>query len=263
LRIIIILFLLFSASQPSHAIQQSYHEVTARQGAKQPLWLIEPDQASHTLVLFAGGKGSLKISGEGIKKQGNFLVRSRNLFVKQGFNVAIVDKPADQVSLKGFRTTRAHVKDIAGVVSFLRERNKNIPVWLVGTSRGTISATNAAAQLHNAKGPDGIVLTASVTETSNNGADSLHDVDLSKITVPTLVVHHKHDECYVTPYTGAIKLIEQLTSVSVKKLKGFIGGKNEGDACRGKSYHGFTGIEEYVVDDIAAWIKLTGLLDLK
>lgn len=250
------LILLLVASLASHGMQQGYYEVTARQGVNQPFWLIEPDEASHTLVLFAGGKGKLKIDNNGIKKKGNFLVRSREIFAEQGFNVAIVDKPADQASLKGFRTTGAHVKDIAGVISFLRERYKHKPIWLVGTSRGTISAANAAAQLDNVNGPDGIVLTASVTEPSNSGADSLHDVDLSKITVPTLVVHHKHDECYVTPYAGAMKLIEQLTSVSVKKLKGFIGGRNEGNACRGKSYHGFKGIEEDVVDFIAAWIKL-------
>jgi len=180
-------------------MQQGYYDVSARQGVKQPLWLIEADEASHTLVLFAGGKGRLKISNEGIKKKGNFLVRSRELFAGQGFNVAIVDKPEDRSSLKGFRTTGAHVKDIAGVISFLRERHKHKPLWLVGTSRGTISAAKSAAQLHNTNGPDGIVLTASVTESSNSGADTLRDVDLSKITAPTLVVHHKHDECYITP----------------------------------------------------------------
>ena len=256
LRIGIILILVFASGTPSYAMQRSYHEVSARQGVKQPLWLIEPDEASHTLILFTGGKGKLKINSQGIKKKGNFLVRSRELFAKHGFNVTIVDKPADQASLKGFRTTRAHVKDIAGVVSFLRGRYKHKPVWLVGTSRGTISAANAAAQLEDVNGPDGLVLTASVTEPSNSGADSLRDIDLSKITVPTLVVHHKHDECYVTPYAGAMKLTKQLTSVSVKKLISFTGGKNKGNACRGKSYHGFKGIEKDVVDEISAWIKI-------
>jgi len=52
-----------------------------------------------------------------------------------------------------------------------------------------------------------------------------------------------------------MKLIDQLTTVSVKELKGFTGGYNDGNACRGKSYHGFKGIEELVVEDLSTWIK--------
>jgi hypothetical protein len=36
-------------------------------------------------------------------------------------------------------------------------------VWLVGTSMGTVSATSAAARLAGAGGPDGLVLTSTVT----------------------------------------------------------------------------------------------------
>ena len=43
-----------------------------------------------------------------------------------------------------FRLGDKHASDIAAVVAELKKRFDNVPVFLVGTSRGTISAANGA-----------------------------------------------------------------------------------------------------------------------
>lgn len=243
-------------SSPSFAVLQGFHSLPSRDGVEQPLWLIEPDKATHSVILFAGGKGKLNIDESGIGKEGNFLVRTREQFTNQGMVVAVVDKPTDKEKLFRFRKTNKHAEDIKAVIALLRERHPDKPVWLVGTSRGTISAANAAARLKGQEGPDGIVLTSSVTLKSKKNLDSLDDIDLSAITVPTFVIHHENDDCIVTPYENAEALLEELSSVKVKEFKGFSGGDSVGNPCKGKSYHGFLDIEEKVVTAIVNWIKM-------
>jgi alpha-beta hydrolase superfamily lysophospholipase len=92
-------------------------------------------------------------------------VRSRERFVQQGFLVAVIDAPSDRSQgLWDFRTSAAHAEDIKHVILELK-RIMDIPVWLIGTSMGTVSATNAAARL-NEGGPDGLVLTSTITKES-------------------------------------------------------------------------------------------------
>jgi len=251
----IVVVLLVPVSAPVHALKESFHSLETREGVRQPFWLIEPENARKAVILFAGGNGMLDIDESGIGRQGNFLVRSRNLFAQQGFVVAVIDKPDDRSDLLQFRKTAEHARDVGGVIASLRQRHPGKPIWLVGTSRGTISAANAAAHLIGSIGPDGLVLTSSVTMSGKSGKDSLADVELKKITVPTLIVHHRQDECRYTPFGAAKKLVKQLSSVTVKEFKDVTGGKDKGDPCKGESYHGFLGIEEQVVRLIGDWIK--------
>ena len=243
-------------SSTGYAGQAGFFSVASRDGVKQPFWLIEPDNATHCVILFAGGNGKLDIDESGIGNlSGNFLVRTRDQFAAQGMVVAVVDTPSDKDKLVGFRKTAKHAQDIQAVMAFLRQRHPGKPLWLVGTSRGTISAANVAARVHGSDGPDGIVLTSSVTKQSKKKRDSLEAIDLSSITVPTLVVHHTNDECKVTPYAKAEALLDALSAVKVKEFKSVSGGHTSGKPCKGKSYHGFQGIESDVVKLITGWIK--------
>lgn len=238
------------------ADQKSFHLIPSkRPGAEVPFWLIEPDNATHTVILFVGGGGVLDIGEGGIGQHGNFLERTSDLFAKQGMVVAIVDKPTDRKNLFHFRTTKKHAKDIKAVIMFLKKRHPDNPIWLVGTSRGTISVANIAARFQGKAKPDGIVLTSSVTRGSQKKRNTIEDVDLSAITVPTYIVHNEDDQCKVSPYAGAKTLLDELSSAQVKELKAFSGGRSRGDFCKGNSYHGFSGIEKEVVSSITDWIK--------
>ncbi|MEJ2362168.1 MAG: alpha/beta hydrolase [Gammaproteobacteria bacterium] len=247
--------LVFTLPTPAQAAKGKFYAVPGRTGVTVPVWLIAPSQATDIVVLFSGGEGKLVITAKGIKHQANFLVRTRQMFADKGMIVAIPDKPSDKADLFGFRTTRAHAIDMSAVMQFLRRRYPGKPLWLVGTSRGTISVANVAAHIHGKAGPDGIVLTSSLTRGGVRNYDSLRDINLAAITVPTLVVHNRKDECRFTPFSDAEALPGLLTAVKVKAFKVFDGGRSPGEACQARSYHGYLGIEAPVVDSIVDWIK--------
>ena len=257
-------FVLFIVSVPLYAgqtttehildVQEQFINLPTREGVTVPTWVISPRSAHASVVLFAGGGGRLNISEDGIQKNGNFLIRSRDLFVDLGYVVLIPDVPSDQGDLHSFRTSQEHANDIKAMIAWLRQHNPNKPVWLIGTSRGVISAAGAAARLLPEQGPKGIILSASVTRPSNSGGDAISDVELKKIIVPTLLVHHEQDECYVTPFEDIPDLLTELKLVKQKEIKSYRGGENKGHECRSKSYHGFNGLEDIVVKDMTNWM---------
>ncbi len=130
-----------------------------------------------------------------------------------------------------------------------------VPVWLIGTSMGSLSAANAAARLTEG-GPDGVVLTSSVTETSRVSYETTRHAGLGDIRVPTLVVHHKDDTCRASPYSGAEDILKALKRAPVKELMAFEGGSPAiSPPCEAKAPHGYLGIEAKVVSAIGAWIR--------
>lgn len=208
------------------------------------------------LILFAGGKGAMRIRPDGKIGwgDGNFLVRSRPLFLKRGFTTAVFDAPTDHADdLRfGFRGSAEHAADIGTAIRHLRTRYR-VPVWLVGTSRGTNSVGNAAVRLKTVK-PDGIVLTASMMVHNDKG-DNLFDYALERIDVPTLVAHHAGDDCMVTPADEVPRLKRKLQNAKPLRVVMHKGGAVQGGACGAWSHHGFRMIEDDVVGDIADWIR--------
>ena len=203
-----------------------------------------------------GGHGGLQISPNGSFKwgEGNFLVRTRQLFADQGLLVAVVDAPSDRQSspyLSGFRQSPEHVADIKAVIAWLRGQAK-VPVWLVGTSRGTQSAAYIATQLDGPQGPDGLVLTSTIL--TDNRGHPVPAMPLGKLRIPVLVVHHEQDGCRLCSFNDVSTLMEKLDRAPKKQLLSFKGGENRGDPCEAFAYHGFNGIEREVVAQTAAWM---------
>ena len=171
---------------------------------------------------------------------------------RRGLAVAVVDVPSDRQGLVGFRQTRDHVTDIKAVIAWLRQETK-LPVWLVGTSRGTQSAAYIAIQLPpDAGGPDGVVLTSSMLLDKREWP--VPNMSLDRISVPVLVVHHKQDGCRATLASDLSRLTNQLKHLKRTETLLFEGGKDEGDACEAFAHHGYNGIEADVVEKIAEWI---------
>lgn len=249
------LFLMLCVMQQSSAetIQQVI-DVPTRAGVTQRILLLTPEHPRATLILFAGGHGGLAINDNGGFGwgEGNFLVRTRELFVKRNFVVAIIDKPSDKPSLSGERQTPDHVADMKAVIEWLRSK-ANLPVWLVGTSRGTQSAAYVASALaESPNGPDGIVLTSSIL---SGGGRPVPDIAIGQLKIPVLVVHHEQDGCKHCSYTEVPRLMDKLSSVTRKALITFTGGNNKGDPCDAWAYHGYNGLEDEVVGGITAWIN--------
>jgi pimeloyl-ACP methyl ester carboxylesterase len=234
-------------------IEQYHVVVSKREDAEQVFLFMKVKQPVASVILFAGGGGTLNIDNGVIGEDTNFLVRSRFRFAHEGFNVAVVDAPSDYRNLRGARDTLFHALDIKGVIAYLREAS-NVPVWLIGTSRGTISAANAASRLKEG-GANGLVLTATVFGESSGGG-TITDVDLGSITIPTLFVHHKQDRCRVTPYAGVAPHMKSLRHAPKVEQIAFERGLPAQDRdCGNQGPHGFLGIEDEVVRAIGNWIK--------
>jgi len=170
--------------------------------------------------------------------------------------VAVVDAPSDHQSkngmLGGFRDSPEHVRDIDTVIEYLR-KEVDVPVWLIGTSRGTESAAHIA--INSKQHPAGLVLT-SVMSVPNYKGTSVTEMELERITIPTLVVANSDDGCHMTPPEGANRIAEMLTNSKKIEVKLYSGGDTpKSKPCRALAYHGFLGLEKEVVAYISEFIK--------
>jgi pimeloyl-ACP methyl ester carboxylesterase len=235
---------------------QTVVDIPTRPGVSQRMLVLTPRHAEAAVVLLAGGHGGLQIDGNGSMKwgEGNFLVRTRASFAEQGLVVAVVDAPSDRQSppyLAGFRQTPEHVADLKAVIAWLHE-NAKVPVWLVGTSRGTQSAASVATRLSGPEGPDGIVLSSTIL--SDPRSRSVPAMPLESLRIPVLVVHHEQDGCALCPFAQVPALMAKLAGAPRAQLLSFKGGESRGDPCEAFAYHGFNGIEADVVRQTAAWV---------
>lgn len=238
-------------------------EISTRPGVTVRLALSVPETPKAVAVLFSGGHGHLLIDSQGdIKRAGNFLIAARQNFAKFGMVAAAMDAPSDQLATHGkmsdrFRQSSEHVTDIRAVVAALRQRF-GVPVWLVGTSRGSTSVAHAAIEMNTAGAirtdtADGIVLTSSIGVHHQRDGNLL-DMPLGAIRLPALVLHHENDSCKVTPFTGARDIAAGLTASPRAGLIRITGGKRGNDVCGPVSHHGFRGQRGKVVKRIVKWI---------
>jgi len=214
------------------------------------------DMAGHApqavALLYVGGEGVIRLRmEEGHVKYGarNFLPRSREEFARNGIVPAIMDAPSDLQELSDhYRASDTQTVDARAVIGELKKRYPGLLVYVVCTSRGTLSA----AYLGRALGDEvaGVVLTSSLfVPPGRRGGFSLRDFDYSSIKAPLLFVHHRDDTCPQTPYAVAARLGERYPLISVR------GGKAaESGPCEPFAAHGYYGKEAQTVDAIAAWM---------
>ncbi len=231
-------------------------DIPTRPGVTQRLLLLRPAQPQAVVLLLAGGHGGLRLFDNGTPRWGdnNFLVRTRALFAEQGLAVAVLDVPSDRQRppfLEGFRQTAEHASDLKATIAWLRSQ-WGLPVWLVGTSRGTQSVAFVATELAGSEGPDGIVLSSSILADERSRA--VPAMPLERIRVPVLVLHHERDGCRLCAFSQVPALMDGLKSSPRKQLLAFTGGVSEGDPCHAMAHHGFNGIEADVVRQAAAWM---------
>ena len=209
------------------------------------------------------------------------MVRSARLFLDRRLNVAMLDaEPAfpAPAGLTNRRLTAEHAAHLGNVVAVVRRKWPGKPVWLIGTSNGTLSAVNAAARLKAVGGversavaggtlpsrdavPDGLILTSAVTQPDPDGEMGTvlgQDPSLASIAVPTLVMWHQNDNCSLSPATAAMGVFNGLTGVPAgKKASAVIAGgrPNIGvHACSAFGPHGYNEAETDAAIAIANFI---------
>lgn len=217
-----------------------------------------PKQLQAVVVLFAGSGGTIELRNENGKPRfngGNFLVRSRTEFIKYGARAAIIDAPSDQQGGWGmsdeFRLGEEHAADIGAVIGDLAKRIPNTPIFLIGTSRGTLSAAALAVRLKQPLA--GTVLTSSMFRAAGRNSrepgPGLSKFDFATIKIPVLFAHHVSDQCQFTPYGDAARLSEKYPLISV-----FGGDTPRSGPCDAFSQHGFLGKESETVEQIVNWM---------
>jgi pimeloyl-ACP methyl ester carboxylesterase len=232
--------------------QVEVKETTTRPGVTVRFVYAKADNPVASAVLFQGGSGNIGIFSNGSMRVQNFLSGGAHRFTQNGISVVIPDVPSDRRTLDNFRDTPEHAQDNAALIEFLRQQSK-VPVWAIGTSNGSLSAAAASTHLKE-KGPDGIVLTSSVTKAPVAAAHPVTAAPLNEVKVPILLVHHKYDGCSITPYDAMPGLIAAFKSTKTIELISVEGGSSTGNPCY-TGYHQFLGIEAAVTKDIADWIK--------
>jgi hypothetical protein len=243
-------------SLPVRAAQEIV-TLDTRPGVSMRVLLLTPSASSKgTLVMFPGGDGKDHFTEQKgkVRFSRNFLVRSSNLFVDQGFLVAIVDVPSDQAAGMSpqFRTSKEHTEDIQKVIHMLGEKRPGT-IFLVGTSAGTASVAHLAVTL-KADRISGIVLTASIG-VSRGSRLSLMNLPLEKITLPVLFVHHREDGCWASTFNHALQLRDRMTGSSRTAFIEILGGDPpRSEPCQAMSPHGFLGKEREVVRAITDWL---------
>lgn len=250
------LWVLILATMLALQAQAQTVEIPARPGIVMKALVLKAPESKATLLMFAGGHGGLQLFPNGSMRWGenNFVVRTRQGFVDQGFTVILLDAPSDRQSppfLTDFRQTPEHAADVKAAITWARGLSP-APVWLVGTSRGTQSVAYVATELTDADSPDGIVLTASIL--AGDRGLPVQSLPLERVRVPVLVVHHEQDGCRYCPVAQASRVIEQLKNATRKELMTFSGGHTSGDACGALAFHGFNGLETQVIRTISEWI---------
>ncbi|THD42533.1 MAG: alpha/beta hydrolase [Bradyrhizobium sp.] len=193
--------------------------------------LLTPAHPRGGIVLLAGGDGVIGVGPDGsIARQGNQLVRTREAYAARGFAVLVPDCCVD----------------VAAAVQFMEKFGR---VTLVGTSRGTQRAARGIAA---GARPSRLVLTSGFLSDASGDSDNVMRIVGSPDALPpTLIVHHRHDECRKTSPDGVKPFADWAGGKA--RVVWLDGGTSEGDPCEAFAHHGFNGIDGQVVSVVSGF----------
>jgi len=220
--------------------------------ASQRILFAASPHARGTIVMLPGGAGDVGVERDGdIRHDDNFVVRTRALWERHGYAVLIPDT-IDRANLRGVRSTPAYARLVNDLVDFAH-RQVSGPVFLLGTSQGSIAAMNGAA--HTSTGSiAGLVLTESVSVMGGSG-ETVFSADPQLVRIPALIVANRDDRCNVAPPQDAPRIAASLTaSRDVRVLMVSGGTTRSAKDCGSLTPHGYFGIEEQVVSGISRWM---------
>ncbi len=205
-----------------------------------------------TIIMLPGGGGDIGIERNGnIRHDRNFVVRTRNLWVDRGYAVLIPDALAHE-NLRGLRSLPPYAALVGDIVAFAHSQGPG-PIFLLGTSQGSIAAMNAAAHIKPGK-IAGLVLTKSVSRLGGS-RETVFSADPQNVRVPALVVANHDDRCDVAPPQDAPHIVKAMSNSPDVRLLYVSGGIDRSKKpCGSLTPHGYYGIERSVVGEIADWM---------
>lgn len=232
------------------AIHAEMLQVPTGRGDTVPVYWDKVEGATATVFLFNGGNGFVPFNKAGMPRGQNFLIRSYPLFAVKKVNVVVVGTREAVAQMPDEYRVNEHPADIRAIGKAVKEKS-DAPIWLVGTSRGTVSVV-AAANGDTEKLYAGIVLTSSFVEPKNPYTVVRQNVD--QIKVPVLVYHHADDGCRAAKPSDAKWAFSRIKNAPVSRYMEVTGGQYDQDVCN-SGHHSFKGMEETAVTDIVDWIN--------
>ena len=257
LRAVLLALFLAAATLPARAAE-SVLTLTPRPGVMLRVLVDRPTAPAGSVVLMAGGDGALDLDAHGnigSALKGNHLVRTRADYAKAGYAVFVPDIASDQRGTRGYRFTADYANDVAAVIA--EARKVAPPVAIVGTSRGALSVA-AVFTKQSAVRPDAAVISSGVLMGNESGGSAGTMGDMSRITVPVMLLRHRLDGCRVTPPADADRFKALLTGAPKVDIVTLDGGSPRGstaDPCGAAHYHGFNGIDDQAVAATVQWLR--------
>ncbi len=246
-------FFLLALASTSFALTE-IRTIPTRPGVTMDFLAMLPEKTglNDALIFFPGGNGAgpYKMTEDGVVSGWNFLVRSSENFIQSGFSVFTVAPPSDHPTGMGtgFRESPEHAEDIESLAVYLEKQGYE-RIFLVGNSRGTLSATFLGTRLKDSH-LKGVILTSAL-EYDN----FLRWLPLEQLRLPVLMVHHRDDACRVSSIEEARLTQAALSATTVVDFTEVNGGAYPRSApCDNLSAHGFFGVEDKVVQVISDWI---------
>jgi hypothetical protein len=203
-----------------------------------------PDSAPiASVILVPGGTTLQRIAADGAgSNSGNAVMRIRKQLLAANFALAYLDDP----------------RDLRAPIARMRAIKR--PVFLLATSNGTVVSMANAVRL-GTDGPDGLVLTSTVTGYSKPLNTSVDSIDVAKIAVPVFFLHNTGDRCRVSPPDGIDPLIARFkgtTDISSSYLtsdqSGPVNTTNAELQCSPQSPHGYMGIDDEMAAKVITWM---------
>jgi hypothetical protein len=210
------------------------------------------------LILLVGSEGMLKIqkSEDGAFKyqKGNFLMRIRDALASDDLMTIAPDVPSDQASrgyTDAFRDSDRHLSDMRALIADVKDKYPQAKVFIVGTSRGSISSGVLALKLGHEVA--GVIHTASMNGNAPGAGLPLWRLNYGLAKSKQLFIHHRDDNCKSTKFEP-IKEKAETFQIELIEINGGHGDQNR-DPCQAFSYHGFWGVEQTVVLKIKDWLS--------
>ena len=205
---------LIAALSPPAMATPRLIQIETRDGIRNRLLVIRPDDPVAAVVLFPDGSGRLELTHvfnqPAIGRDRDIPTGLMTSLLAQNIMIILPDTPFDHSSHLGlngwhgsgiFRLSADHARDVSEIVAWVRSR-ENIPVWLAGIRMGAFSATNAAIRL--GREVDGLIIAGGITQCPEQRTllhlcpEGLMGMDLFDVNVPTLVLSGGNDD----PFTG-------------------------------------------------------------
>ena len=247
-----------TASSSTPSVKEEVIDIDAPDRRTQRMLYLSPNRARATLVMLPGGSGNVGIAGNGsVAHDENFVIRTRMLWAARGYAVLIPDAVAG-VNLRGARSSQAYGTLVARMVA-TAHRLARLPVVLLGTSQGTIAATNGAAIASHdpqLKSLVALVLTETVSKAGFLSDETVFDAHPAAVHLPTLIVANEDDRCEVAPPDAAGQVAAAfLAAPQIKVVRIHSGLGRDERSCGSRSPHGYYGIDGQVVDLVDKWIE--------